>query len=146
MLVSSSSVRRCRQWQIAFERFQLHNPCDNTQTSFSQTLNCCGSMIFPLQTCDTLYLRCCEKVELCPHLDYPVMSVPTSEAVFMFEQCVCERNANKLQSLRKWSSCPKFCSFAQNQKCLFLPNKCEKPLQRLHLLTSLNIYIFIMTT
>lgn len=83
------------------ERFQLHNPCDNTQTSFSQTLNCCGSMIFPLQTCDTLYLRCCEKVELCPHLDYPVMSVPTSEAVFMFEQCVCERNANKLQSLRK---------------------------------------------
>lgn len=128
------------------ERFLLHNARDNTQTSFSPTLNCCGSMIFPLQTCDTLYLRCCEKVELCPHLNYPIMSVPTSEAVLMCEQCVYMRNTNKLHSLRKWSSCPKLCSFAQNHKCLFLRNKCEKPPQRLHILTSLNIYIFIMTS
>ena len=69
---------------------------------------CCGSMMSCLCRTRTLYLRCCERVEL-PHPGPSSSSIRGAAPLFVFERCD-QRNANKTQRLGTWSCCLKLCS------------------------------------
>lgn len=103
----------------------------NLLESGAPALNFCGSMMLPLQTCDTVYLRALPQPWLFHH---HCSSTRGSRAVFMFEQCDW-RNKLKVfnNDLAVWA-------LLFNEK-LFLFMK----QQRLHLFfPSLNIYIFVV--
>lgn len=93
--------------------------------SSAPALNFSGSVMLPLQTCDTVYLRALPQPGLFHH---PCSSTRGSRAVFMFEQCDW-RNKNDL-AVR---------TLLFNEKHFLFMKQ-----QRLHLFSSLNIYIFVM--
>lgn len=106
----SESSEHVRKWPISpsmltvlcFARILLENSV--------KTFNFCGSVMFPLQTCDTVYLSCCRSVEV-------QQSSVSVWAVWLKHSQINWQVLEKDPAV--WALLFNEVLAAQNQKCLF---------------------------